>query len=731
MNQTTQGLITGRVRDQITNAPIAQAVVEYEQLETNTHGRSYSAHDGNFNLPSLSPGLYRVRTSPNGYQAKEIYGLRLSVGGYAFIEFKLRPLSDVWERGRYGSAVFQNNTILPFYGPDVDASYVGTFEPERFAPGQLEPSISDVIDPRAIATLPLAGRDVYSALALLPGVTTDSSSNRSLGLSANGQRPTSSNFLLDGLEENDHLLSGPAVQLAPEMIQEYRVSTNNFSAEYGRTSGYLANAITRSAARQWHGIGYGDLGNDRLNANTFQHNANGQRRTTRHQIEAGFSAGGGIPKSRLLTWTAFDYFGSRGDADPVMHSLPTQAFAQTLHPDNQASALLREYPPVEWAAPSVNDYGKVSLSAPVTLRRKAVLERLDYPFSERQHLMPHAVGGSLGRPDFNWSPYGQAGLTESHLGFAVALTSTWSPSLLSEVRGGMHADSLGWDLALQQLPQIAGLGNFHLPGNCCEYRGHINQGWHDRTRTAEIAGNLVVSRGSHLVKLGGGNLEINSRTRFEIPVIRSFSFSSLEDFGADRPYAFDLLLSKISRDQGINQPLNTDRSYRYAQQYAFVQEDWRVSQRVTLNGGLRYDRFPAPENIGSVPDVLIRSAQGTALDDPNAAFSFVPHTGALFTVHPNNVAVRLGFSLLVSPKGTVFRGGFGSFRDRPPDNFWISASANDLTDQTFGQPCASATYISGNYGKPILDKNCARGSGNRELYDLTAFPTETSCAVGR
>jgi len=368
MNQTTQGVITGRVRDQITNAPIGQAVVEYEQLETNTHGVSYSAHDGNFYLPLLPPGVYRVRASLNDYQAKEIYGLHLSVGGYASIQFKLRPLSDVWERGRYGSAVFQSNTILPFYGPDVDASYVGTFEPERFVPGQLEPSISDVIDPRAIATLPLAGRDIYSALALLPGVTTDSSSNRSLGLSANGQRPTSSNFLLDGLEENDQLLSGPAVQLAPEMIQEYRVSTSNFSAEYGRTSGYLANAITHSAARQWHGIGYGDLGNDRLNANTFQHNANGQRRTTLHQIEAGFSAGGKIPKSRLLTWTAFDYFGSRGYADPLTYPLLSQAFAQTLT-GNHASALLREYPPVEWAAPSAKGYGPVSLAAPVTLRR--------------------------------------------------------------------------------------------------------------------------------------------------------------------------------------------------------------------------------------------------------------------------------------------------------------------------------------------------------------------------
>src|SRR5205823_668663 len=120
----------------------------------------------------------------------------------------------------------------------------------------------------------------------------------------NGQRPSSSNFLLDGIEENDQLLSGPALQLAPEMIQEYRVSTNNFSAEYGRTSGYVANAVTRSASTAWHGIVYGDLNNNLLNANTFQHNVVGLPRTTSHQIETGFSAGGGLPHIPIFTWTA-------------------------------------------------------------------------------------------------------------------------------------------------------------------------------------------------------------------------------------------------------------------------------------------------------------------------------------------------------------------------------------------------------------------------------------------
>jgi hypothetical protein len=720
VSQTTQGLIAGTVINQVTNRPIDGALVKCEQAETNTRVESHTGPGGNFYLPLLSPGLYHIRASVNGYQAKEIYDVLLSVGGYAFIEFKLRPLSDVWERGRYGSEVFQSNTVLPFFGPDVDASYVGTFEAEHFAPGQLEPSISDVIDPRAIATLPLAGRDIFSTLALLPGVTTDSSSDRSLGLSANGQRPSSSNFLLDGVEENDQLLSGPAVRLAPEMIQEYRVSTNNFSAEYGGTSGYIANAITRSASQQWHGIGYGDLSNDRLDANTFQHNATGIRRTTSHEIESGISGGGAIPKSRLLSWTAIDYFGSRSYADPSTYYLPTEAFAQSL-PAGPSATLLRQFPPVQWAPPSAAGYGPVSLAAPVTLSRKSMLERLDDPITRRHRAMIRGLAETLRRPDFNWSPYGEAPYNEEHFGVVAAVTSTWSSTLVSELRAGYHEDSRGWDLALPQLPVLGGFGNLELPGSCCGFNGKIGEGWRERTGTTEVAGNLAFSLGPHLLKIGAGELETRLQTRFVIPAILSFSFNSPADFAADNPRTFDLLLSNLSLGRDMNVPLDTDRAYRYGQQYAFVQEDWRVSRRLTLNAGLRYDRFPSPVNIGSVPDVLIQPSPGTTLEDQNEAFSFASHSGSLYRARPNAVAARLGASLLLSSAGTVLRGGFGTFHDRLAENVWIGASANDLSDQVFGSPCAPATYRSGQYSTPVLDQGCAGGVGNVERYDLTAF----------
>ena len=120
----------------------------------------------------------------------------------------------------------------------------------------IESAVSSVIDANQIEQLPLAGRDVYTMLIALPGVTADAGTSRGLGDSINGQRPSSSNYLLDGLENNNYLITGPLTAESPEMVQEYRVSTNNYSAEYGRTSGFVANAVSRGGSNQFHGIGY-------------------------------------------------------------------------------------------------------------------------------------------------------------------------------------------------------------------------------------------------------------------------------------------------------------------------------------------------------------------------------------------------------------------------------------------------------------------------------------------
>src|SRR6202035_755804 len=105
------------------------------------------------------------------------------------------------------------------------------------------------------------------ALVLQPNVAADTTTARGIGVSVGGQRPSASNFLLDGLENNNQLITGPLATVAPEAVQEFRISTNNFSAEYGWTTGYIANAVTKAGTNQWHGLGYFNLKNEALNAN--------------------------------------------------------------------------------------------------------------------------------------------------------------------------------------------------------------------------------------------------------------------------------------------------------------------------------------------------------------------------------------------------------------------------------------------------------------------------------
>src|SRR5436190_437918 len=324
--QTTQGLIAGRLVNSQTSAPIAGAEVSYTNTATGSSGVATSDASGNFFLPMLSPGFYRVRAVANGFQAREVQELELPVAARLELNFHLRPLSDVWETGQYRSVFLPGSkTIVTFYGPDVDTSRSGSFEATQGRRGALESTVSQVIDPAQVRDLPLAGRDVYTMLVTQPGVTADTGTARGLGLAINGQRPSSSNFMLDGLENNNYVSGSALSAAAPEAIAEYRVSINNFSAEYGRTSGFLANAVSRSGGNQFHGIGYFYLKNNSLNANGFQENLLGLRRVPVKEKQTVFQTGGPIRKQRLFFSAAYEYLRSRSRQEETDFRLPTTA----------------------------------------------------------------------------------------------------------------------------------------------------------------------------------------------------------------------------------------------------------------------------------------------------------------------------------------------------------------------------------------------------------------------
>src|SRR5579883_1480423 len=343
--QTTQGLISGQLVNSVTGRPISRATVLYSSSLSNLAGASASDETGYYYLPLLSPGFYQIRVNVPGYQSQEIQQLELTVAARVELDFRLRPLSDVWEAGQYNSVFLPGSkTIVTFYGPDVDPTKTGSFEAQKGRRAPLESTVSEVIDSAEIANLPLQGRDVYTMLITQPGVTSDSATGRGLGLAVNGQRPSASNFLLDGVENNNYLITGPLVTVAPEAIQEYRISTNNFSAEYGRTSGVLANAITRSGTNRLHGVGYFYLINDFFDANGFQENRLGIARAPQKQLQPGFVVTGPVLRSKLYFSSSYEYFRNRSFDDPATFTFPATGFFNFTAANSEARALLNLYP---------------------------------------------------------------------------------------------------------------------------------------------------------------------------------------------------------------------------------------------------------------------------------------------------------------------------------------------------------------------------------------------------
>ena len=695
--QTTQGMISGRIVDSISGQPLAQASVQCAGSSSDSGRVARTDAAGYFVVPLLSPATYRVQVSAAGYQTQELYGIEVRVAGRLDFSFRLRPLNDVWETGQYRSVFFPDSqTIVNFYGPDVDASRIRTVEPSRAARGSLEASVSQVVDPRQIQDLPLAGRDIYTTLILQPGVTADTASSGGLGLSVNGQRPTASNFLLDGVENNNYLVTGPLVTAAPEAIQEYRISTNSFTAEYGGTGGVLANAVTRAGGNQWHGLAYVSAQNNALNANDFQRNGKGLPRSQLHETEPGFQAGGPIRANRLFTSTSFEYLRSRGYGDPATVTLPTTGFVNSLlglesNPSRSAAAatalnLLQSHP---WPAPnSTAPYASMPVSLPSFVNRTLFLERLDYTPSGGIHrLMGRVAASRVERPQFIWSPYQgfDSPLLQNTLSVMGALTSSLGPHRVNEARLSWSDDDLSWGRAHPEIATLRSLDGTLLPGSLSAYA------YDNHSRTFEFTDQFVWSRGPHLVKLGGGLLLRGIDGFLTYGRDGEFLFDTVQQFAFSEPSTFAVSVDRTALP-ALRIP-SFDRQYTYNQFRFFAQDTWRVTPRLTLNYGLRYENFGAPRGTGAVKDLLLQPGSPGA---QIAGATLGPEAAGqpIYARDNRGWAGRLGGSYALTADGrTLLRGGSGIFYERPYDNLWRNVGNNNFSFGEFFIVTPSANYL--------------------------------------
>ena len=787
--QTTQGLIAGRVFDAATGQPATGAVVTYYRREMGAvveSGMAAIDTGGYFTFSYLPPGTYQLRVciktcdspgspAPDSYQPQEIDQLELRVAARLEVNFALRKLSDVWKAG-IAQGLYQDSStvIIHYYAADVAqlrSAYV-QLAPYRESP--LNASISYVIDPDSISNLPLNGRDIYTTLVLEAGVAADTGTSRGLGLSVNGQRPTASSYLLDGLENNNTLITGPLTALAPEMIQEYRISTSSWSAEYGGTVGFVANAVTRQGSERWHGVAYFDLKNDALDANTFLNNSTGVTRLPFKEAQYGFQAGGPLVRHRLFLSTGLEIYRNRTLEAPSTYQVPSPDYVTTLAPSNPAYGLLTRFPtpattPGNGTCTVVNPLACVSsitLRPPFSLDRKVGLARLDY-VSGFQRLMLRAAVNRFDWPDFLWYPYTEfnSGLTEPLNTVALGYTAAIRPDLMQELHAAWSNPAIRWDRAHPEIPTIVvatmpGQPSPLLPGSPAFYS------YHDSNHGVEVNDAWTWAKGHHIVRFGAGML-LRQANMLENPGAGGqVTFQYFSDIYDDDPYAYTAALNRLSPQF---QPPLTGRTCRVNQFSSFAEDTWRIGRRLVLNAGLRWEYFGAPVNIGAVKDVQVQLGSGTDFEQRLSTASLVqPASGdqKVYSADGKSFAPRFGVAWDPGGRLPVVRAGFGIFYDRPFDNLWDVSSNNivipaPILCQTSLNLCAAtqanplgylapaATLLSNLSGQPIggvqtfppltlIDPQLKNGYTQsyflglqKHLFDSWDFELNTLGALGR
>ena len=316
--QVVGATVSGSVLDS-SGSKVADADINITNIGTGIVTRASTKSDGVFVVPNLQPGNYEVSVTAKGFSTLVRKGITLTVGQELILNLGLEV-----------GGVNQQVTVTA-EAPTVNLANA---------------TISGVVEQHTVQELPLNGRSWTDLATLQPGVhqsenqppiTAGDRIKRGLGLelTISGARPQQNNYLLDGVNINDYANAGPGSvlggNLGTDAVAEFAVLTTNYSAEYGRTSGGVITATTKSGTNQFHGSAYEFFRNAALDADTFIDNENGNPKPPFRQNQFGGSLGGPIQKDK--TFIFGDYEGVRRalGLTTVSNVLSTDALNGTLN----------------------------------------------------------------------------------------------------------------------------------------------------------------------------------------------------------------------------------------------------------------------------------------------------------------------------------------------------------------------------------------------------------------
>ncbi len=276
----TGARVMGTTQDEA-GALVTEAKVRLLNARTSIAREARSDAAGRFVFLAVEPGEYSLEAEKEGFQKYERTGITIVLNQVAELDVALAV-----------GSVSESTTIV------ADASQVETSSTQ----------LGTVVNSRAVEGLPLANRDTYQLLQLQAGVQSQVGADLFFGsdragvVSVNGGRGRSNNYMVNGGDGNDTFVNLPAIEPSPDSIQEFRVITNTFDAEYGRNSGSVVNVITKSGANDLHGSLFEFLRNDALNARGFFD----IRKPVFQQNQFGATVGGPIAKDRSFFFVSYE-----------------------------------------------------------------------------------------------------------------------------------------------------------------------------------------------------------------------------------------------------------------------------------------------------------------------------------------------------------------------------------------------------------------------------------------
>jgi len=705
--QSFTGSISGTVADQagaaVSNATVTLTATLTGQMRTTT-----TNSQGDYLFPSLPPGEYRVRIAAGGFATREIAAqLSVSQALRADAELTVGAASEVL------------NIVASEGGVAVESQNA---------------QLSNVVNGRQVVELPLITRNPYDLIALSAGATDGpdrgSGSERGGGFVVNGQRSQSGNFILDGGENNDTFSAKPGQKVPLDAIQEFRVQTNNYTAEYGRGSGFVANVVTKSGSNGFHGTVYEFNRNAALAANDFFNNANGLSKPQFNRNQFGFSGGGPIVRDKTFFFGSAEWVKVRSNVDTGFY-VPTPELLAASSAATQSILAAFPAPTITGRRITAADLGLTSLvgatgaliapTTPLFGRVSATLPRdagadlpqnsflwtgrVDHNFSERTSLFGrYAYEREEDLPGTqSFSPY--QGFTtpnkDRNQNIALQLTRTWSERVVTETRFVynrlLNLQPLGEapvvptftisDVISQQTDGDTVLPGYFATastlGTSIPFGGPQN--------LYQTFGTLSYQRGRHGLKFGGQYLHIRDNRSFGAFQTANADFGSVQDFIDGSLQTYQIAVDPGGKFPGESlsapfSPPSFTRHYHYNEAAWFAEDTFKITPRLTLNAGLRWEYFGVLYSPGHERqlDANFYLGEGSNYLEQLAAGRFeltTDQTGDLknrfYRPDYNNFAPRIGLAYDLFGDGkTVMRAGYGIFYDRNFGNVLFNVIQN-------------------------------------------------------